>query len=98
MGVHIVAGDQVGLFAIIGQLFAEGFTKELAQHRNAQFFGCIGGAVGWLDAQARNPGCNKVFEQITVVRSHFDHMAGSWSSPVLQSSFQHSVWRVPASC
>ncbi len=77
MGIHVITGDQVGLFALGGQLLAQRFTEELTQHGDTLLLGDGGGAGGGLDAQAGDAGGHEVLEEVTVVGGHFDDMAAA---------------------
>ncbi len=67
VGVHVVAGDQVGLAALVAQAPAQRLAEEFAQHGDAQGLGGGGGAVGRLDAQAGDAGRHEVLQQVAVV-------------------------------
>lgn len=73
MGVDVVAGDQIGTLAGLGEFPSEPLAEELPTDGDPE---CLGGSRspgGRLDAEAGDAGGNEVLQQIAVVRRNFDH-------------------------
>ena len=73
VGVDVVAGDEVRLFALGGQLAAKLLAEEFAQHGYAQLGGGVSGTGCRLDTEAWDAGSDKIAQQVAIVGRDLDH-------------------------
>src|SRR3954453_21301441 len=69
---HVVGRDQIGFPALGNELLCIRFAKELYTGIDASFSTGQRYTFAWFDTQTRNPLCNRILQQITIVRRNFD--------------------------
>ena len=75
LGEHVVAEDELGLAALVGEPLGELRAEELGQRRHAARDRRFGDVQRGFDAEHRNALWQEMLEQVAVVRSHFDDEA-----------------------
>src|ERR1700687_555523 len=73
MPIKVVADNEVGLFARLHELARNVLAEKFARHWDASRLSHCRSTVGGFDTKARHAAGDKVLEQVTVIRSHFDN-------------------------